>query len=724
MSSRAIRKLQKLREQELQHSSDQEDDSTDDNAPHAKPTFNAFDLLNAGLGDEGGEESEPEENEEDAPLDRAAPEPARPRPPKSASKKKKKKAKKTKAQASAQDPKQSNDAQLDEIDRALKDLNVKAPAGADFPTTTANQHNNYPKTTSEVLSIEPKHLNATNEMRKLFGNVVLENFEEDTGPRRPSRGKSLKGTKLRRNALMQGHDDWPFAPSGGLGMIVDNSLSPNPDCTVYRIVHNTAYKDVQNQFDMCVESMEPQRLISLLQYNPYHISTLLQVSELAKHQGDHSVAADLLERALFNIGRSAHSSFEARLKEGQARLDFSWFGNRELWLAGWRYIANLAMKGTWRTAYEWSKLLLGLNDSDPYCMRLLIDHLVLRGREYAEFVEMCTKTRFVDEWADLPNIQCSLVIAYMRLNKPQESRQQLRHAMSCYPWIFTRLAQELDFQHIPKEIWGVTPPDQAHELLTELYILRAKDLWNTPEAVSLVVEVADTLTEKVKAEAPAITLDIARHVILSDKPSVTAHVPPRFFQGRMSASDPLPPPSAEPEAFHRDGTRSDLAARLRDEAPEWVRNLLMQMDLRAPRAGPRPDGDEWDFAPPEPEANETDDDEIQDWSDEHSDAHAIDLLARGLRGDQQALLRWLDFEGLEALEMFLLEFGVDRGNWNDVDRSPLMDYLEALQAVRPESVRVGVLRRIQETIGSFARTILENELQMLEDGDYEAEDSL
>jgi Protein of unknown function, DUF654. len=399
--------------------------------------------------------------------------------------------------------------------------------------------------------------------------VVLENFDQQdagSGRRRDrnretvdlgqaltgryspaSRGQSLAGVTLRRNVLMQGKDEWPRAPSGGLGMEIVEKYRLGD--TLYKIVHNKAYQDVQNQFDLCVESMDPQRLIHHLQYNPYHISTLLQVSEIAKHQGDHAVSADLLERALFNIGRSAHSSFNNRLKDGQARLDFLKSENRELWLVGWRYIANLGMKGTWRTAYEWAKLLLSLNDSDPYCIRLLIDHLALRGREYAQFVDMCTQTRFSRDWADLPNIQCSLVMAYLRLNRPQDCRRQLHDAMSRYPWVFNRLAQELDLSHIPKQIWGKMPPTGSHELLTELYITRAKDLWNTPEAVALIMEVADTLSGEEPVEPPEITLDIARHVVLSDIPKVTTHLPNRFVSGRMSSSDPLPP--YESDAFRQ-----------------------------------------------------------------------------------------------------------------------------------------------------------------------------
>ena len=72
----------------------------------------------------------------------------------------------------------------------------------------------------------------------------------------------------------------------------------------FSIVHNNAYIDVQREFQQCVESMQAENMIRLLMLNPYHIATLLQVSEIAKHQGDHSVSGDLLERALFSIGIS------------------------------------------------------------------------------------------------------------------------------------------------------------------------------------------------------------------------------------------------------------------------------------------------------------------------------------------------------------------------------------------------------------------------------------
>lgn len=725
MSSRAIRKLQRLREQESQQASAQEEDESSEEEPviqPSKPKLNAFDLLSAA--DEEDEDSG--DIVDDAHETQIQPSEPIPQPPTQASSsKKKKKKKKNKNSSKPVVPSEAigakvDEAELDEIDRALKELsaNESPSQAAESPAATMNTRDpSFQKSPEELLAIEPKFLNATNEMRKLFGNVVLETFDQsedaNTGRRRDrrgemfdlgraltgryspaSRGQSLAGVTLRKNALMAGKDEWPRAPSGGLGMEVEERF-PNGN-TVYRILHNTAYMDVQRQFEMCVESMDPQRLIHLLQYNPYHISTLLQVSEIAKHQGDHAVSADLLERALFNIGRSAHSSFGNKLKEGQAQLNFIHAENRELWLVGWRYIANLGMKGTWRTAYEWAKLLLSLDTADPYCIKLLIDHLALRGREYAHFVELCTQTRFSRDWTSFPNIQCSLALAYLRLNKPKECRECLDLAMRRYPWLFCRLAQELDISPMPKQIWGKMPPTDAHELFTELYIARAKDLWNTPEVVSLIVEVANTLIAKEEQiEPPEITLDIARHVVLSDIPKVTTHLPGRFISGRISASDPLPPYDSEAYREQSNPVPSYLS-RLPIGQPQWLRDILGQMMPAGPSAD---DNEERDGNAPGERAVERD-----------------PSASPAPEPDRQTLEQWLLGDGLQALQAFLGQNGVDRGNWgDDVDLTPLTDYVSILSTILPDSSRQSLLNgAIRDAVGDIVVNVLEEELMLLE----------
>ena len=133
--------------------------------------------------------------------------------------------------------------------------------------------------------------------------------------------------------------------------------------------------------------------------SPYHISTLLQVSEIAKQERDHTTAGDLLERALFSFGRAVHSSFASNLAQGKVRLDFRRPENREFWLAVNRYVVNLSMRATWRTVFEWAKLLLSLDPAgDPYRICLVIDQYALRARQPQQFLDLCAVEPFSSLW--------------------------------------------------------------------------------------------------------------------------------------------------------------------------------------------------------------------------------------------------------------------------------------------------------------------------------------
>ena len=274
------------------------------------------------------------------------------------------------------------------------------------------------------------------------------------------------------------------------------------------------------------------------------------MSEIAKQQGDHSVSGDLLERALFSFGRSVHSSFHTALSEGKARLDFRRRENREFWLASWRYIGSLGQRGTWRTAYEWAKLLLSLDpEEDPYCIHMILDQLALRSAQAENFVDLARSASVLFDWGkNCPNIDISLGLAESRLKRPEACRATLRAAVENYPWIFARLFQELNIGHTPKSIWGKQPRTQDEKLKCEAYVARGKDLWNTPEGVSLLVEVTESVTgksEPAHADHP-ITLNQARHIMLSDIPQLISLLPREFTTSRSSASDPLPPPDDLP----------------------------------------------------------------------------------------------------------------------------------------------------------------------------------
>lgn len=564
MSSRALRKAQREKEEQERlkqledeaHALEEDEDENEDNAPQPAVRKSAFAML------EDDAEDGPEEadvDDDDHPAEEVS---VTATTPKTASSKKKKKKKKAKAAASGtvhQEP------GLDEIDAALKQLSTSGKP-SQSATTTAGL-NEAVNEACRLLSIDASHLHAQNEMRRLFGRAALEQDEDEPAPPGPAGGNrrqqrqvqqvglahALRGQRqdgrsglaamaLRRNIFIQGKEEWPVATGGGLGMEIEKK---HADGTVlYRFVHNTAYQDVQSQFESCVASMDPNRMVVLLQHNPYHISTLLQVSEIAKQERDHTTSGDLLERALFSFGRAVHSTFNKNLAEGKARLDFRRPENREFWLAIWRYSQNLTMRATWRTVYEWTKLLISLSPGDdPYALWLVLDQYALRSRQDLDYLNISRNTSLKRIHRDMPNVQLSQALAEFRAGNKGKGKQLLYTAIGRFPWVVARLLQELNLD-APPGVWGKEPRSEKEKLYSELYATRAKDLWNTPEMTALLVEVASAVqpdTPQADINRSDVSKDEARHVLLSDTPALIALVPRHWTAKLDSSSDPLPP---------------------------------------------------------------------------------------------------------------------------------------------------------------------------------------
>lgn len=211
-------------------------------------------------------------------------------------------------------------------------------------------------------------------------------------------------------------------------------------------------------------------------------------------------------------------------------------------------MATLGVRATWRTALEWAKLLIAMNpEQDPYCIRLLFDQLALRGRNPQALVDMVAVDYLQRLWKVPPNLAFSVALAHDRLKQPHEARSALRNAIKQYPWLAAQLCKELDISPIPKSIWGKEPNDDYQELLCQLYAPKAKDLWNTTEGTSLLVEVCYSIEEELGAGEDPYWLaqipetDLARHVILSDDRSLLSLLDTRVKSKYTSVSDPLPP---------------------------------------------------------------------------------------------------------------------------------------------------------------------------------------
>lgn len=320
MSSRAMRRLRREEEEKnrlakLQEKQDSSEDDSDvggiEKSYATTAKLNAFDMLNAAdvnagpegatHGSQGSATSSDAEvgspNKQQDTLISAETNPFSQSQPKKKRKSKKKKKKPQKAQPeeaqSSRPEAKPEKANLDEIDLALLSLKGKKPESND-------QDDGDHKPSKELLRLYTllatniKNLSSLNEMKKLFGNVVVEEGNQEPAAPAPgrrrnrhqnaadhggallggllgarnspvSRGKGLAGLALRRNVFMAGKESWPKATSGGLSMEVVEK--PWDMTTEYHWVHNKSYQDVQMQFYTCVNSLDPERVIQLLQYN-------------------------------------------------------------------------------------------------------------------------------------------------------------------------------------------------------------------------------------------------------------------------------------------------------------------------------------------------------------------------------------------------------------------------------------------------------------------------
>ncbi|KAK0626342.1 transcriptional repressor TCF25-domain-containing protein, partial [Immersiella caudata] len=608
----ANRQLRKLRQQQDSLASKKEvevkhDTSEDEPEPVVNQRKNVFSAF-AALGDDGDNDDDEEEqksdqdeatlgtsqkNGMDGQVDEAT--------PSKKSKKSKKKKKKGKQQQQPQP--------LDDIDQALKELSLDKPkkSGSEVPYSTATPKEYDPR---DLFKINFHHLKAINEMRRLFGKTIeAAEAETSTDSSRPlvrnqevnletylsgamvgPPGRAPKSgmfdTILRANPFIEGKKTWPKGSALGLKMTAVPQREDSP--IEYTFSHDSQYDKLESSFFSLVQMGDPMQLVHFLQRNPYHISSLIQVSKYAKQQDQNPVlAADLIERALFSFGRVSLKAFRNRLEEGQVYMNHFRPENRQFFLAGWYLIQHLISKGTVRTALEWSKLFISINHEDPYDMINWIHILAIRAHEARWFIDFCKSELVTDGYYFQTRryFKQTLALAYLQLGDIISAKDALIKGIESVPWLYCSLFSALNLD-TPKSIWGVQPRDDDEALHTKLYVHMTKDLWSAPQTISLLTEAAKAAQKvdlKTLPQAPLVSLGTARFIYLDNNPELMSAVPRQMLhQSPNFEFDPLPP--AKPLNVFSNPTQElqwdppDLAG---DRLPGFLNDPRIRAALRA-----------------------------------------------------------------------------------------------------------------------------------------------
>ncbi|ORZ05263.1 transcriptional repressor TCF25-domain-containing protein [Absidia repens] len=596
MSSRALRRLQKEQLALVeQHSSGEESDEYEA-PPKAK---NLFDLLNEG---DDAEEEEDDEEEEEVPQEDDTtvtsgnqpttnkPKATSPPPPPTISgssnknKKNKKNKKKQQKKAAANNAKQPvaelSMKELDDMLDHMKATDTTTDSLANSSCATKTGVSNDPEASvthasRQLLCVNYRYLDSDAEMKRMFGSRVV-NREA-----RPS-GRLLKKTKLATPKV-----DWPSFQKQGLTMeslsATDNKGAPT---TSFAFKHQEIYQDIQLDYLNVITQHDPNGLVMLTHQHPYHVDSLLQLSEIAKQQGDWTVAGDCIDRALYASERGFHPHFN--LGSGNVRLPYQRSENRSFFIAMVRHIQFLTRRGCWRTAFEFNKLLFSLAPfADPTGALLAMDYYALSAREYRYVLEFGQTWQpdgetYPKDLLSLPNFAFSTAYAKFKCHQHHQTNVEslgddaadedndadgshmLRNAMAKFPGFVPQLLETLGEsdatinQHI--SFFASTSTDNYLTLLLALYIHRTHELWKEPEVLSWFKSNAHhvlkdssyhnkALTDlpchyKTKEDDTSLPLNLCRHVLLLDQRELLSMLPRSVTNTTYYANDPLPPPDS------------------------------------------------------------------------------------------------------------------------------------------------------------------------------------
>jgi hypothetical protein len=277
---------------------------------------------------------------------------------------------------------------------------------------------------------------------------------------------------------------------------------------------------------------------------------------------DNSMAAELIEHALFAYESAFHSMFS--LTAGNCRMDYRRQENRGFFIVLFKHAQFLAARACPRTALELAKLILSLDSNDPLAIILIIDFYAIRSKQFEFLVSLYKEWWKSHNLALLPNMAYSYALALYHCNKMDEADSALQYALEMFPGVLKMLLDEMGIQvdsrvvlHKYFSLGSVTSSPLALQQLVSLYIARCKILWSGDNEILLWLErnvhvVLDRVDKKVETIAeyaakrsqcyPHPPRNILRHVILSE---FKEKVPIADFLKKETEPivhfDPLPP---------------------------------------------------------------------------------------------------------------------------------------------------------------------------------------
>ncbi|RZC39718.1 transcription factor 25 [Asbolus verrucosus] len=342
--------------------------------------------------------------------------------------------------------------------------------------------------------------------------------------------------------------------------------------------HSQSYRQIQNKFLESVESLNPDNIVAIINDHPYHIDTLIQLSDLCKLSEDLAMAAEFIERALYCLECAFHPLFN--VAQGNCRLDYRRQENRALYITLFKHLVFVGGRACCRTSLEFCKLLLSLDpDGDPLAIKLAIDFYALRAREYNWLIDFSEEWESSKNLSQLPNFAFSTAVAHFYTSNGDTAKADnfLQNALLMFPGVLMPLLEkcsvQIDSRVMTHMFFTVNEQKQPAALtqLIQLYVSRCYHIWKVGDLVHWLEKNVHLVLDRVdKNDAIDFSGPVLDFDPLPPKDSINIYTRPKrptvssnssiplgiFFRSILPNFNQIPPNLLEP------GREEDGAAAL------------------------------------------------------------------------------------------------------------------------------------------------------------------
>ncbi|KAL9657418.1 hypothetical protein ABK040_014405 [Willaertia magna] len=442
------------------------------------------------------------------------------------SKKKKNNKKKNKKKEKSSTNKKEEDLMTDEefLQKQIEKLQLESGV------TSSSSDSNDTFLNQLFLIKDVKALNPENEFMKIFGKeavqqankAMVDNNLEEQLPKSYRNNPHYHGHKQVLKTKKQGNYENLFVSlKGHWPRYMSLYLTPKLKSTksnqieIYEIVEQQnvsgkslgLYSKLQQQYESAIQSHDPDSFVYILQrLHPYHLHTLLQLSEVVRtmHR-ENDQAQDLIERALYAIQNifNSNNHFMSSLLNGKARLQSDQDVVKVIYLCILSRLHSLARSGAHHTAFDLCRLLLSIscdplnsktNIADPVHVLLFIDYYSIRIRKY-QFIYKDLIEEFLipqqPELQYLPNLMFSRALSLWKDNQLSKANEVLQEALRLWPMTLVSLLNETkttrfsEFESVIRNTLFTTKicTSPIFSKLISAYVKRNFEFWKDPEVL-------------------------------------------------------------------------------------------------------------------------------------------------------------------------------------------------------------------------------------------------